>query len=78
MPLRVRLFACVRVFSRLTPPRARLLAPGGGKSHAIWFDAAFENGVSGPCETFNSPALSGNGNEQPWRVLHMEAWGLSF
>lgn len=49
------------------------IAVGGGKSHAIWFDAAFENGVSGPCETFNSPALSGNGNEQPWRVLHMEA-----
>ena len=48
------------------------LALGGGPRFAIALDADLARGTSGPCETFGSPGLAGQGDE--FDVGRVEVW----
>ena len=47
------------------------LALGSGRRFALWFDASFRNGSSGPCATFDSPTLSKKPN---FLCYDLECW----
>lgn len=49
------------------------IAVGGGTNNAIRLDPDFLHGSSGPCETFNSPALSASSSED-FTCLFCEVW----
>ena len=54
--------------------KADALALGSGRRFALWFDASFRNGSSGPCATFDTPAaLSKKPNFLAWEV---ECWAF--
>ena len=49
------------------------LAIGSGRRFALWLDAAFRDGASGPCATFDSPTLSKRAN---FKAYEVECWGF--
>eukprot|EP00961_Rhodomonas_salina_P285983 3864375-Rhodomonas_salina.2 len=47
------------------------LVMGGGGKAAIWLDAEFNNGGSGPCSTFDSACLA---SREIYTCIHLEVW----
>jgi len=59
------------------------LGVGGGDHFAVLFDGTLQEGSSGPCETFNSPALVPStdgleieGSSRSFEVRHFEVWAV--
>jgi hypothetical protein len=50
-----------------------VLIGGGECGAAIWIEREMINGVSDPCQTFDSPCLAG---ERDFRILDMEIWDV--
>eukprot|EP00475_Leptophrys_vorax_P037260 TRINITY_DN6399_c0_g2_i1.p2 TRINITY_DN6399_c0_g2~~TRINITY_DN6399_c0_g2_i1.p2 ORF type:complete len:410 (-),score=99.88 TRINITY_DN6399_c0_g2_i1:1255-2484(-) len=71
---KLQIYPWTRANSFFAVAKSDYIAIGGGKHFAIWVTSGLRQGSSGPCETFNSPKLSGLSE---FEIDVIELWAIS-